>query len=191
NFSGQVVAMDADADGNIWGVDINSPATVYRVSPTGISKSFSVSNTTNSATDLTIGSDGTVYVVVGKLLYRMMPGTSSFAKFSNDDVKKVAIGLSGDIWILDDNNAVQQFTGSKFENRPQGQTVIANDIGAGDDGTVYIATQSEEFLKKWNAANGSFDKINNVTAKIVDVAEDGRPWIITSDFNASIKRGKD
>lgn len=191
NFSGRVRAMDADADGNIWGIDTNSPATVYRVSTTGTSKSYSVSNSTSSATDLTIGSDGTVYVVVGKLLYRMTPGTSTFSKFSNDDVRKIAVGLSGDIWILDDNYVVQQYTGSKFENRPLGQSVAANDIGAGEDGTVYIAAQSDNLLKKWNPTNKSFDKVNNASADIVDVAADGRPWISYTSDSTDIKRGKD
>jgi len=191
NFSGEVEAMDADVDGNIWVIDTNSPPTIYRVTPTGTRTSFSVSGATGSATDLTIGSDGTIYAVIGRILYRMTPGTSSFRKFSNDDIRKVAVGLAGDLWVLDENYVVQQFTGSKFENRPLGQTVKANDIGAGEDGTVYIGAQSDNLLKKWNASNKSFDKVNNAKADIVDVDQDGRPWIAYTSSNTDIKRGKE
>jgi len=189
SFPEAVSAMDAASDGTVWGYKNGS---VYKLSATGkLLKTYTVSSGT--ANDLVIGADDTVYIVNGSSLYRLKPGTSVFMKFSNDDVSKVAVGRAGDLWIMDSSNIVQQYTGTRFENRPLGQSVTGTDIGAGSDGSVYISmwTGSAAALKKWNATNKSFDTVNNVEADVVDVDSDGRPWIAYTSSNNDVKRGKD
>lgn len=192
SFPVSVRAMDADSEGNIWGVNWSAPAKVYRIPATGGTvKTYALADTANAPSSLTVGGDDTVYVVVGNRLYHMKTGTSSFTKFSNDDVTKVAIGIAGDMWITDQNNIVQQYTGTKFENRPLGQSVDAADIGAGADGTVYIALTTGAAMKKWNATNKSFDTVNNTSIDMVDIAPDGRPWAAYTSSNNDVKVGKD
>ncbi|MBX2832899.1 MAG: hypothetical protein KTR23_17375 [Rhodospirillales bacterium] len=181
--------IDVDSDGAIW-IAVNG--SVKKLSSTGsVQRTYSVSS--GSPRNLSIGADGTVYVVIGQTLYRLKPGTNAFTKFSNDDAYKVAIGRSGDLWITDTSNIVQQFTGTKFENRPLGQSVETQDLGAGTDGSVYITfwDGNKYLLKKWNATNKSFDTVKNVNADMVDVDSDGRPWIANTNEDSNVKRGKD
>ena len=189
SFPETVTKMDAANDGTLWGYANGS---VYKLSATGtLLKTYTVPSGT--ANDLVVGSDGAVYILNGSSLYRLKPGTSVFMKFSNDDVSKVAVGRAGDLWIMDSGNIIQQYTGTRFENRPLGQSVTGTDIGAGRDGSVYISrwNGSAAVLKKWNATNKSFDTIKNVEADYVDVDPDGRPWIAYTSSSNDVKRGKD
>ncbi len=189
SFSGNLSNIDVARDGTIWTANSGS---VYKLSSTGsVLRTYSV--TSGEIRNLSIGPDDTVYVVIEKTLYHLKSGTSVFTKFSNDDVYKVAVGRADDLWIADSGNIVQQFTGTKFENRPLGQSVRVQDIGAGTDGSVYISfwDGSTYVLKKWNAANKSFDTVKNIHADKVDVTSDGRPWIAYTSENADVKRGKD
>lgn len=189
SFPQTIDKMDAASDGTVWGAASGS---VYKLSAAGaLLKTYTLP--TGFIQSLAIGADGTVYVVVGSLLYRLKPGTSVFAKFSNDDVRKVAVGRANDLWITDSNYIVQQYTGSKFENRPLGQSVSAENIGASSNGSVYIAqwTGVAYQLKKWNATNKSFDAVNNAEADMVDVDPDGRPWFAYTSMNNDLNRAKD
>lgn len=191
SFNQELDKFDVARDGSIW-TNGNSSNSVYKLSSTGsLQRTYSVQS--GSLQNLTIGSDGTVYIVISSKLYHLKPGSNAFTKLSNDDASKVAIGRAGDLWIADANNIVQQFTGTRFENRPLGQSVTVDDIGAGTDGSIYVTLYENNayVLKKWNATNGSFDKVNNVTANRVDVLSDGRPWITNTSSGTDVKRAKD
>ena len=191
SFNQNLLRFDVASDDSIW-TNGNSSNSIYKLSSTGaIQRTYSV--TSGNIRNLSIGSDGTVYVVIDNRLYHLKPGTNAFTKFSNDDVYKVAIGRAGDLWIADSSNIVQQFTGTRFENRPKGQSISIKDIGAGTDGSIYVTVfeNSVYILKKWNATNGSFDKVNNVNADQVDVLSDGRPWITDTSADTDVKRAKD
>ncbi len=190
SFPENVSKLDVDIDGAFWGL---KGSKIYKLSSKGVlSKTYSMSGL-GTARDIATSADGTVYAIFGSRMYYLKPGTSVFTKFSNDDVEKVAVGLAGDLWVLDSNFYIQQYTGSKFENRPLGQSLSANDLGAGADGTVYaaISNGSTYDLKKWNATNKSFDKINNATADMLDVDPNGRPWYAYTSSSNDVKRGKD
>ncbi|MFH1805470.1 MAG: hypothetical protein ABID63_11350 [Pseudomonadota bacterium] len=189
SFNQNLQNIDVASDGSIWTTQNGS---VYHLSSTGsLQRTYSV--TSGSIGSLSIGVDGTVYVVIAEKLYHLKPGTSTFTKFSNDDVHKVAVGRAGDLWIMDSGNIVQQFTGTKFENRPRGQSINVEDLGVGTDGSVYISSWSgtQYVLKKWNATNNTFDTVKNTNANRVDVMSDGRPWIANTSSNTDVKRGKD
>ena len=189
SFPQEVTRIDAARDGTIWGF-LNGK--VYKLSSTGaLLKTYTVP--AGTAKDLAIGADGTVYAVVNSSLYRLKPGTSTFTKFSNDDVTKVAVGRAGDLWITDSNSYIQQYTGAKFENRPLGQSIEGTDIGSSSEGSVYVSVWngSAPVLKKWNATNKSFDTVNNAHADILDVDPDGRPWIAYTSSSNDVKRSKD
>ena len=61
------------------------------------------------------------------------------------------VGPGGDLWIMNQNSRVQQYTGTKFENRPKGTALQAQDMAVGADGSVYVIQNSDSLLKKWNA----------------------------------------
>ena len=191
SFNQELDKFDVANDGSIW-TNGNSSNSVYKLTSTGsLQRTYSVPS--GSLQNLSIGSDGTVYIVTSSKLYHLKPGSNAFTKFSNDDASKVAVGRAGDLWIADSSNIVQQFTGTRFENRPLGQSISINDLGAGTDGSIYITLYENNayVLKKWNATNGSFDKVNNVTADKVDVLSDGRPWIANTSSGTDVKRAKD
>jgi hypothetical protein len=191
SFNQELGQFDVATDGSIW-TNGNSSNSVYKLSSTGsVQRTYSVPS--GSLQNLSIGSDGTVYIVISSTLYHLRPGTNAFTKFSNDDVSKVAVGRAGDLWIADSSSIVQQFTGTRFENRPLGQSISISDLGAGTDGSIYVTLYENNapVLKKWNATNGSFDKVHNVTANKVDVLSDGRPWIANTSSGNDVKRAKD
>lgn len=188
SFNQNLQNIDVASDGSIWTAQNGS---VYQLSSTGsLRRTYAV--TSGGIGGLSIGVDGTVYVVIAEKLYHLKPGTRRFTRFGNDDVHKVAVGRAGDLWITDSGNIVQQFTGTKFENRPRGQSISVEDLGAGTDGSVYITSWSgsQYVLKKWNATNKAFDTVKNTNADRVDVMSDGRPWIANTSSNTDVKRAK-
>lgn len=192
-FGVNVVDVSSDADGNIWGLSSAAPATVYRIKGSQV-KSYTVISTSSSDTprNMAVDGDGTVYAAVGSILYRKLASSSTFKEFSDDSIRYVALGAGGDIWILNSSFKVQQWTGSKFENRPKGTAQGAVDIGAGADGTVYIADSNNK-LMKWNASNAEFDEVNTTLSfDKVAVTSEGRPWgADTSSGGENIYRAKD
>jgi len=161
-------------------------------------KEYTVSGFTaggSSEGGVAVSPDGTVYALMtsgsSTYIYTKASNSETFKKFSNDaDIVAVSVGPGNDVWIIDKNDIVQQWTGTRFENRPSNGSVKATRIAAGKtDGTIYIVA-TDNTLRKWNGANSSFDKVNNITAYYVAVDGDGRPWVNTSS-TPTIKRGKD
>ncbi len=146
---------------------------------------------------LAVAPDDTVYAIFNidssndYSLYTKAPNSETFKKFSNDNsILDVSVGPGNDIWIVDRSNIVYQWTGDKFVKRPQsGQK--ARRISVGLDGTVYISdNDSNRTLRKWNAANQSFDAVNNISAQSFTVDENGRPWVLV-DSPSTVKRARD
>ena len=143
---------------------------------------------------MAVAADGTVYVAVGAQLYKMEAGKSVFRKIENSDIYAVHLGAGGDLWIVNQSFEVQQYTGSKFENRPKGTAQKVQDMAVGADGSVYVLDQSTSLLKKWNASNGRFDDVNiTQSMHAVTVTIEGRPWIVNTsgDISDDIWRAKD
>lgn len=185
-----------DESGTLWGLDLVSPATVYRIKGTQV-KSYTVVNNTDTPRNLSVTADGTVYVVAGAKLYKKDASSSVFKEIltsKSGDFLQIHVGPGGDIWILNQNSEVQQYTGSKFENRPKGTAQQAVDMDVGADGSVYVLDNSTYLLKKWNATNGRFDDVN-ITQQMhrVAVTIEGRPWIINTSggLTKDIWRAKD
>lgn len=192
-FPASIADVSTDADGIIWGLSSSAPATVYRIKGSQV-KSYTVISTSSSDTprNMAVDGDGTIYAAVGSKLYRKLPSSSTFKEFSDDSIRYVTLAAGGDIWILNNSFIVQQWTGSKFENRPKGTGQSGVDIAGGADGTIYIA-DSNNNLMKWNAANAQFDDINTtLDFDQVGVTSEGRPWgADTSTSGENIYRAKD
>jgi hypothetical protein len=198
NFSISSFAdVGEDESGTLWALSGVAPAKVYRLKGTQ-EKSYTVISSTDTGTprNMSVTADGTVYVAVGNALYKMETGASTFKQVESSDILFVHTGPGGDIWILNQNYQVQQYTGRKFENRPKGTALKASDLAIGADGSVYAIASSDQLLKKWNASNNRFDDVN-ITQQMhkVTVTIEGRPWLANTsgDITSSgdIWRAKD
>lgn len=191
--------FDVASNGDIWfhtNYDANTPGTkdaLYRERNKSI-KEYSVGTGTGAVAGVAVAPDNSVYVQrtePGGLnyLYKKAASSQAFTKFSTYSlVHDFDVGPGNDVWIVDKNNYVRQWTGTTFEKRPtSGQK--ASRIGVGADGTVYVAG-TDNTLYKWNGANKSFDKVNNATTVYIAVDDDGRPWLSVNN-TPTIKRAKD
>ncbi|MBO6805237.1 MAG: hypothetical protein JJ893_18440, partial [Thalassospira sp.] len=120
-------------------------------------------------------------------LYRKPSNSLTFRQIQTSvNIEKVAVGRAQDIWVIDNDGYVRQWDGSSFVRRPStGQEASAISVGA--DGSVYIRINND--LAKWNSANQSFDKVNNIKISHLTVDQTGRPWI-TFDTAPEIKRAR-
>jgi len=187
-FPSSVKDVSTDADGVIWGLD-NADTKVYRIKGTQV-KTYTISAGSGSTTPRTVSvtGGGDVYAVFGASVWLKETDSSSFKKqtdYGDDTVFLLAIAGAGDIWIINQDGEVQQWTGSKFEDRPKGTPQSATRIRAGADGTVYVLNSNT--LLRWNATNEKFDEVNptnvSVTIGETGVASDGRPWIADTSVN--------
>ena len=179
-----IADLGEDDSGTLWALTSFSPARVYRLQGTQETNFPVISaNDTGTPRSMSVTANGTLFVVVGDALYRKAANQSVFQKIANSGVRAVHVGPGEDIWILNPDSRVQQFTGSRFENRPSGAGFQARDLAVGADGSIYAIEQSSQLLKKWNASNGRFDNVNiTQTMQKVTVTIEGRPWLVnTSD----------
>ena len=177
----QILGFTVESDGALWAY-INDPQSVmnglYR-EKNGAYQQYTVSG--GAASGVTAAPDDTIYAIFtfpgGKnYLYEKAPNSNIFRRFSTYSlVHDVGVGAGQNVWIVNKNNEVMQWTGSRFEKRPaSGQSAARISVGA--NGTVYIVDPADE-LYKWNGVNKSFDRINNTELKTVAVDDTGRPWI--------------
>ena len=189
----QILDFTVESDGAIWGY-INDPQSVmnglYR-EKTGAYQQFTVNGAQNAG--VTAAPDDTIYAIFTfpgskNYLYEKAPNATSFKRFSTYSlVHDVGVGPGRDIWIVNKNNEVMQWTGSRFEKRPaSGQSAVRISVGA--EGSVYIVDPADE-LFKWNGANKSFDRVNNTELKTIAVDDTGKPWI-AERFPVVMKRGR-
>lgn len=186
-----ITDFDVASNGDIWMYELNPNTGLFR-ERSRVVKEYKV--TGGSVRAVAVAPDDTLYAVfsfTGSLyiIYKKLPNSEVLTKFSNDtDVLDIAVGPGSDVWIVDNSNYVQQWTGTKFEKRPaSGQKASRIDVGA--DGTVYVR-DTNSALRKWNGANNSFDAINNTNIGYVAVDDDGRPWVSVNN-TPTIKRAKD
>lgn len=186
-----MLSFDIASNGDLWSCTQNPTNSLFR-ERNNVLKEYSVPNGTCAG--ITISPDDTVYVWFGfpgslYYLYRKLPNSELFQKFSNfSKILDASAGPGNDLWIVDKDNIVKQWTGTAFENRPAGGIRYASHVAVGGNGSVYIIDSST--LYKWNGTNQSFDKVNNLTAETVDLEKDGRPWI-TAGTTPTIKRARE
>ncbi len=189
----QILDFTVESDGALWGY-INDPQSVmnglYR-EKNGAFQQFSVNGAENAG--VTAAPDDTIYAIFSfpgskNYLYEKASNSNVFRRFSTYSlVHDVGVGPGRDIWIVNKNNEVMQWTGSRFEKRPaSGQSAARISVGA--EGSVYIVDPADE-LYKWNGANKSFDRVNNTELKTVAVDDTGKPWIGEID-PVTLKRGR-
>lgn len=183
-------SFDIAPNGDIWAYTLNPVVGLFR-ERNNVLKQYTVSGLTPGA--VAVSPDGTVYAdfYTGgtHYIYTKADNSEVFKKLKQVRGYGMSVGPGNDLWIIQGDNYVYQWTGSKFEKRPASGQKASKIAVSKTDGTVYILDTSN-IPRKWNSTNKSFDKINNIAGYYIAVDENGRPWINT-DNTPTIKRGRD
>ncbi|MGB0684026.1 MAG: hypothetical protein ACPGOV_15055 [Magnetovibrionaceae bacterium] len=97
-----------------------------------------------------------------------------------------AVDPDGNPWTRNGTSErLQEWTGKKFEDRPDDSVQKIDNVGIGGDGSVYISEEvgGSGRLLKWNTSNEDFDDVSlpsGVSVLWVDVGADGRPWFVST-----------
>ncbi len=176
--------LAVDLDGNAWFVYTDGQ--IWR--PNGTDKYKQITSFT-TAGFIDINYEGKVIMAdTSGTLYDYNEAKDKFETFDDQDgytSGDLSVDPDGHPWIYNTGGYLMEFTGKKFEFRPENKSQKLDQVGIGGDGSVYI---SEELggsgrLLKWNFSNESFDSISlpsGVKALWVDVGPDGRPWFIST-----------
>lgn len=98
-----------------------------------------------------------------------------------------SVDPEGDPWIrIGSTGDLREYTGKKFEDRPNNGAQNIDNIGIGGNGDIYVSEQlgGNARLLKYNESNDDFDEVdvpNGVGVLWVDVGGDGRPWFVSTD----------
>lgn len=195
-FPATVGDVSTDADGVRWGMDAVTTK-VYRIKGTQ-TKTYTANVTSGSNTprNIAVTGGGDVYFAIGASIWLKEADSSTFREQTQygETTYNVAVAGANDIWILNQSFKIQQWTGSKFENRPKGTAQSASRIAASADGSVYIVNNNK--IYRWNATNGEFDEVNTTNISInldrVVLTTQGKPWTAnTSAGGDDIFRARD
>ena len=190
NQNANIQGYDVASNGDIWASTLAPSVGLFRERNKN-QQEFTVSGLTPAG--VAVGPDDTVYAIFytggDYWLYSKDPDRNSFVRFDDfNSLYDVSVGPGDDVWIVDRNLYVRQWTGTKFEKRPsQGQQAEA--VRVSGDGEVFVLT-SDNGVYRWNATNKSFDLIKNSTAENFDVEDDGRLWL-SVDNTPIVKRARD
>lgn len=190
NQNANIQGYDVASNGDIWASTLAPSVGLFRERNKN-QQEFTVSGLTPAG--VAVGPDDTVYAIfytgADYWLYSKDPDRNSFVRFDDfNSLYDVSVGPGDDVWIVDRNLYVRQWTGTKFEKRPsQGQQAEA--VRVSGDGEVFVLT-SDNGVYRWNATNKSFDLIKNSTAENFDVEDDGRLWL-SVDNTPIVKRARD
>lgn len=186
-------AFDIGPDGEIWAIT-SSPSVGLFKEDNGTRTEYSVSGA-SAYNSVSVSQDGTIYVSVSmggyRYLYYKEPNTQVFRKFNStlNNIRRVSVGMGGDIWVVGANFEIMRWDGSRFEE-PGRTTFNASKLSVSKlDGTVYAVKNGTSNLYKWNASNKGFDEVNNVSIDTMVVDGQGRPWLC-NDTSPVIKRAR-
>ena len=130
-----------------------------------------------SASDLAVGSDGSVAAVdrVGNV-YRYNHTEDSWQPIGSQ-ISRLAIDKEGTIWGVDQRGVVRQFTGTSWNAVGAG----ASDIAISKDGIVYVTTNTSNLAsydpktRAWQAIEGTGERLAlDLTGMIWIVSKEGK-----------------
>jgi hypothetical protein len=199
--SKQLVGQHYDQSEITWA---SSDTTIATVGTTGLittlkpgsatiiikTKTYSVSETLNltvtdaKLTDVSVGADGSVFVVGSDTVNTA--GDHSIFKFYNSQFHKVANGSGvriavspqGAPWIVDNSNQIFKYSGGAWAQ----VTGSASDIGIGANGSVFaVSTQVNTItggyaVIKWNGSG--WDTMPYSAGVRIAVSPGGIPWVV-------------
>ncbi len=160
--------IDVDPDGFPWFV--TTGFTVGRFVGT------TFVNIANTALDIGVGADGSVFIVDGTgTISKWNEAKSQFESFNSTFSglgRFIDVDPNGRPWVINTVFDVYQFDGTAWIRRPG---VKAQDIAIGANGSVYVGgTDSKPY--KWNATSKIWDKLTNFADRVA-VTPNGKVWI--------------
>ncbi|MFT3922336.1 MAG: hypothetical protein QM778_07360 [Myxococcales bacterium] len=130
-----------------------------------------------ASTDIAIGKNGKLWFIDGTTIYQLTPkGPKKVAGAAT----RIAVDPVGVPWVINKDNTIAKWTGSKWKRVPG----LATDIGIGADGTVWILG-TDGVPAKWTMKDWSKD--TGASGVRISVGPDGNPWLVTA-LNADIIR---
>ena len=137
--------------------------------------------------DIDFAADGTIAnIAPGNTLELFQPETANDVDgFTDISFLRVGIGVNkDDIWVVSTTNNVYEYipTTNNFTLRSVNQIDKAQDVGVGQDGTVFIVNMQGQ-LRKWDLITKSFTATNK--RGVTRVAVDSRGNPIVGNFPAS------
>jgi hypothetical protein len=133
------------------------------------------------ANDIGVGSNGTAYIIgtdvqVGG--FSVYKWNGSNWDLQNGAGSRIDVSPQGIPWLVNSSKQIWRGNGGNSFNQLPG---LANDIGIGADGTVYIIGTDAQVggfsIYKWNGSN--WDLQNGAGVRI-DVSPQGIPWLVNS-----------
>ena len=189
----QAVRVAVDPNGLPWVVD--SRGMIWRLKASTLS---SVQSGTGGdiwesipgvAQDIGIGADGSVWVIgsTGALFqfngstWTQLPGAGAGVRIAVDNFgKPVVIGT--------DSHGIFRYDGTQWSRYADGDFTTALDIGAGADGSIWVAgTDSQSVGGVWRWNGTGWDRFRGGGTNVA-VDGSGSPWVVTS--TGSLTMGK-
>lgn len=169
SFPGSLVRIAVDKDGHPWG--ISALGRVFR--HTG-SMWKQIPNAT--ASDISIGYDGTVLVVnTAGRIYKLNDSQTVFTLIPGSGVA-VAVGVDGAPWTIRTDKLVQRCDVSPCKIYGQ----KANSIAVGPDGSVWIVSDTNRLMRLNNKEKFESIQTPGHTPQKVAVGPMGYPWVVSS-----------
>lgn len=208
-----VASIISGADERIWVVPESSTTVYWQKKKGGSFTSTEITKAETDITDITIDVAGNVYVAAGEI-YRRDAGKKSFYKFyaKGRPFVRVSSGPAGTLWAVNSSGQAYELVAGKMEKRPRKGVFTVQDVDISVDGVVYATSKTHTTadnepgagvtvspisglicrLRKWNARNGSFDRVGKFKhAQFVAVSKDGTPWMTCAPSgNTAVYRGK-
>lgn len=142
--------------------------------------SFSLPQPFGVIPDLDFAADGTVFNLFGDELEFFQPENANDVDFYDDiEFMRVGAGVDkNDFWAVSTSNNVYEYVQSSdsFELRSNNSDDKAQDIGVGQDGTVFIVN-TNGVLKKWDKSSRRFIRTNKTGVTRVAVDSRGNPIV--------------
>ena len=120
---------------------------------------------------------GTSAVGGGYAIYEST--TSEWVSLGGEGAVSIDVGSNDQPWIVNNQNAIKQWTGSSWTTRPG----TARDVGVGADNSAWIigtsATTGGYTVYRWNGSGWDPKPADGSRGGVqIDVAPDGKAWLV-------------
>ncbi|MBT3341962.1 MAG: hypothetical protein HN712_22120 [Gemmatimonadetes bacterium] len=127
------------------------------------------------AQDVGVGADGIVWATRATDGRIFRHDGSTWLEMGGNG-KRIDAGPNGDAYVVTANGTVWYHNGTE-DNWVHLPGALANDIGVGADGSVWITYQEDSSIGRWNAAVSIWEETDG-HAQQISVGPDGTPYVV-------------
>ena len=168
NVGGKAARIAVEASGRPW--VITNDKKIYRL------RGATWQAMPGDAIDIGTGSDGSVWVVgASNKMFKWNEESFSWQDLGGK-AKRIAVDSDGRPWVVTGDNKIFRLRGTTWQAMP-GDAV---DIGAGADGTVYVASPRGKAYE-WNDDAFAWQDQGGDNITSISVGPRGDVWVVTSD----------